>query len=99
MKLIAQSASADGTSGIPKVCIARKSGGRTRARAARAVGEQDEVDGERADEVADDEPDRAPVEDGDEEDHRGDRDQTFAMLAIAYATERSSTRKSAVSCW
>ena len=33
-----------------------------------------DVDDERAGEVADDEPDRAPVEDGDEHHHRRDRD-------------------------
>ncbi len=41
-----------------------------------AVGEEAEVHGERADEVADEEPDCAPVKDRDEDDHRcdGERD-------------------------
>ena len=43
-----------------------------------AVGDERRVDAERADEVADDQPDRAPVEDGDEDHHRGDRDQHVA---------------------
>ena len=40
-----------------------------------AVGDERDVDHERAREVADDETDRAPVEDGDEDHHRRDGDQ------------------------
>ena len=62
MKLIAQSASADGTSGIPKWFICRsRLAVELEAELVAAVGEQDEVDGERADEVADDGAGRALV--------------------------------------
>ena len=76
MKLIAQSASADGTSGSPNLFIcAQQPAVELEAELVAAVGEQDDVDVERAEEVADHGADRALVRADDERDRRADRDQ------------------------
>ena len=64
-----------------------------------AVGEQHDVDGERADEVPDDGADGALVGADDEGDRRADRDQRRSRRSRSRtATGRSSTRKSDVIC-
>ena len=99
LKFVTQRKSAVGTSGIPKWFISRRRlAVELEAELLAPVAEQREVHDERAGEVADDHADRPLVERDDEEQRRADREEDVREARETNATDRSSTRKSEVSC-
>ena len=100
MKLIAHSASADGTSGIPNFCMPRKS---FRSNSSPSCSWRYASSTRYTHSVPVKLPTISPIAPQCSTTMKSTVSRivsrTLAMLAIANATERSSTRKSAVSCW